>query len=122
MSETGPYYVYILASRSRRLYVGMTNNLERRVWEHRTKAAGGFTSRYEIHRLVWYSGTSGVLEAIAYEKRLKGWSRQKKLFLIEAQNAEWRDLADEWFSENSADTEIPRAGSSQWGLKTRRSG
>jgi putative endonuclease len=91
------YYVYILANKMRRLYVGVTIDLERRVWEHRTKAVDGFTSRYNIDRLVWYASTNQVVDAIAREREIKGWRREKKIALIEAENPEWRDLARDWF-------------------------
>ena len=91
------YYVYILANKMRRLYVGMTNDLERRVWEHRTKAAEGFTSRYNIDRLIWYESTSEVMAAIEREKEIKGWRREKKICLIESENPGWTDLAQDWF-------------------------
>lgn len=91
------YYVYILANKMRRLYVGMTNDLERRVWEHRTKAAEGFTSRYNIDRLIWYESTSEVMAAIEREKEIKGWRREKKICLIESENPGWMDLERDWF-------------------------
>src|SRR4051794_6062687 len=91
------YFVYILANKMRRLYVGMTNDLERRLWEHRTKAVHGFTSRYNIDRLVWYESTTAVVEAIKREKEIKAWRREKKIALIESDNAGWSDLAREWF-------------------------
>lgn len=90
-----PYYVYICASHSRTLYVGMTNDLERRMREHRTKATKGFTSRYNVDRLIWWEVTGNVNAAIAREKQLKGYSRKKKVDLIEATNAGWNDLAVE---------------------------
>lgn len=90
-----PYYVYICASHSRTLYVGMTNDLERRMREHRTKATQGFTARYNVDRLVWWEVTGNVNAAIAREKQLKGYSRKKKIDLIEATNAGWNDLAVE---------------------------
>jgi putative endonuclease len=91
------YYVYMLASRTRRLYVGMTNDLERRVWQHKTRANDGFTSQYNIERLVWYGSTSQVLDAIAREKQVKSWRREKKIELIEADNPSWADLARDWY-------------------------
>jgi len=90
-----PYYVYICASHSRTLYVGMTNDLDRRMREHRTKATKGFTARYNVDRLVWWEVTGNVNAAIAREKQLKGYSRKKKIDLIEATNAGWNDLAVE---------------------------
>jgi len=89
-----PYYVYIVASTSRTLYVGVTNDLARRINEHRTKAADGFTARYNIHRLVWYEVTGNVSAAIAREKQVKGYSRAKKVALIEAENPVWNDLGE----------------------------
>jgi len=90
------YYVYILASRSRRLYVGLTSDLERRVAQHKTKAIPGFTSRYNIDRLVWFECTSDAHTATERERQLKNWRREKKVRLIEAENAEWEDLAADW--------------------------
>ena len=90
------FYVYMLASRSRRLYVGMTSDLERRVSEHKSKAVPGFTSRYNIDRLVWFESTDSVLAAAERERQLKNWRREKKVMLIEMENAAWEDLAAEW--------------------------
>lgn len=90
------YWVYILASkRNGTLYIGVTNNLGRRVYEHRTKAAEGFTSRYSVGMLVWYEEYDDVQEAIAREKSLKRWERAWKLKLIEDFNPDWRDLYEE---------------------------
>ena len=89
------YFVYILASqRNGTLYVGVTNDLVRRVHEHREKLVEGFTARYEVSRLVWYDQTDSVEEAIAHEKRLKRWRREWKLALIEKSNPDWLDLYD----------------------------
>src|SRR6185503_11862187 len=90
------FFVYVLSSYSRRLYVGVTNNLERRIWQHRT-GAHGFTARYHIYRLVHYESTENVIAAIAREKQIKGWGRAKKFSLIETTNPFWIDLADTWF-------------------------
>jgi putative endonuclease len=88
-----PYYVYMLASkRSGTLYLGVTNNLGRRVWEHKTKAHPGFTSRYGVDRLVWYEVYDRIDEAIAREKDIKKWRRAWKIRLIEEMNPEWTDL------------------------------
>lgn len=91
------YWVYILSNQSRKLYVGVTNDLQRRVYEHKNKMVEGFTSRYNLTRLVWFDETDSVDEAIAYEKKIKGWKRCKKLELIEKNNPEWEDLAEGWF-------------------------
>ena len=92
------YYVYMLASRSRRLYVGMTNDLQRRVFEHRTGSCS-FTHKYRIDRLVYFETTQNVMAAIAREKELKGWLRKRKLALVDQFNPSWSDLAAEWFTE-----------------------
>jgi putative endonuclease len=91
------YCVYILASKSRRLYVGVTRDLLRRVLEHKRGAVEGFTSRYRIDRLVHFEQTDYLQAAIAREKELKGWRRDKKLALIEASNPTWEDLSREWY-------------------------
>jgi putative endonuclease len=97
MGRARTYYVYILASASRRTYVGVTSNLLRRLWQHRTKAIKGFTADYNITSLVFYEATNDVVSAISREKQLKGWRRAKKVALIEEHNPEWRDLAIDWF-------------------------
>ena len=86
-----PYYVYILASRSRVLYVGVTNDLARRVEQHRQGEAE-FTGRYRVNRLVYSESFEYVLEAIAREKQVKSWTRVKREALIVAANPEWEDL------------------------------
>jgi putative endonuclease len=96
MPSTREYYVYIVASRTRRLYVGMTNDLARRVWEHKTKAVEGFTSRYNIDRLVWYDVTDQAIDAVSREREIKAWRCEKKIELIEAENPAWIDLAQDW--------------------------
>ena len=90
---TRTYWVYMLASgRHGTLYIGMTNDLGRRAYEHRTDAVKGFTSRYGVHRLVWYESYENVTEAIAREKQLKHWNRDWKIRLIEEFNPDWSDL------------------------------
>jgi putative endonuclease len=87
------YFVYILASqRNGTLYVGVTNNLGRRIHEHREKIIEGFTSQYNVTKLVWFDQTSSIEEAIAHEKRLKRWQRAWKIALIEKTNPTWNDL------------------------------
>ena len=90
------YYVYILASHSRRLYIGVTNNLFRRIWQHRSMVSG-FSARYRTTSLVFFETTGDARSAIAREKQLKSWRREKKMVLIERHNAGWRDLAAGWF-------------------------
>jgi len=91
--------VYIMTNKSKTLYTGMTDNLERRVYEHREKLVGGFTKRYNITKLVYYETTSNVLTAIEREKQIKGWIRRKKIALVEAMNPQWRDLSEGWFGD-----------------------
>jgi putative endonuclease len=87
------YYVYILASRKDgAIYVGITNDLVRRVYEHRQKAVPGFTFKYNITQLVWFEIYDDPVSAITREKQLKKWKRDWKVELIEAQNPEWKDL------------------------------
>jgi putative endonuclease len=89
------YYVYILASRKDgATYIGVTNDLVRRIYEHRTKAVPGFSSRYNITRLVWFEIYDDPISAISREKELKKWKRAWNVQLIEAQNPEWNDLYD----------------------------
>ena len=90
------YYVYIMTNRSGTLYVGMANDIFRRVQEHKEGRGSRFTSKYRINRLVYYESTNDVWEAIAREKQLKGWLRAKKIALIESLNPEWRDLSEDW--------------------------
>jgi putative endonuclease len=91
------YYVYIVTNRSKTLYTGVTSNLMRRVQEHKEKLIEGFTSKYNVHSLVYYESTSNVHTALAREKQIKGWLRAKKIALINSINPEWKDLSEEWF-------------------------
>ena len=101
------YFVYILASATRRLYVGVTNDMVRRVSEHKCGTASRFTQRYGITSLVCLESTSSVRDAIAREKQIKGWLRCRKLALIEAQNPVWADLSDGWLTaRDSADPSL----------------
>ena len=94
MSKT--YYVYIMTNRSKTLYTGVTNNLQRRVWEHQQKIGSEFTKKYNITQLVFFEETNDVQVALAREKEIKGWKRFKKIALIEEQNPTWRDLSAGW--------------------------
>jgi putative endonuclease len=96
------YYVYILTSRSRNLYVGVANDLERRVYEHKQKLVPGFTTKYNIDRLVYFETTEDVQAAIAREKQIKGWLRSRKIALIESVNPTWDDLSMSWFEEKGS--------------------
>ena len=90
------YYVYIMASRSGVLYVGVTSEIEIRIKQHKTGAYDGFTKKYRCHRLVYYERYDRVQTAIAREKQLKGFVRAKKIKLIEAMNPRWQDLSELW--------------------------
>src|SRR5580698_6963859 len=85
------YSAYMIASKSRVLYIGMTNNLHRRVFEHKNDLIEGFTRQYKCHRLVYYESFDDVNKAIDREKQLKRWNRTKKIWLIERQNPTWED-------------------------------
>jgi putative endonuclease len=88
-----PGYVYILSSHSRVLYIGVTNNIKKRLFEHRTGVFTGFSADYNVNQLVYLEVFPGLPSAIAREKQLKGWSRKKKITLIELENPFWEDLA-----------------------------
>jgi putative endonuclease len=96
------YHVYILSSLSRRLYVGSTSNLVRRVQQHRTKHFRGHTAMYRIERLVHYESAPDVSSARARERQLKGWTRARKISLIESTNAGWWDLSLDWLPRDGA--------------------
>jgi putative endonuclease len=100
------YYVYILSDRSKTLYVGVTNNLRRRVWEHKFGEGSKFCKRYKVDRLVYYESFDDVRNAIEREKRIKGWLRIKKLQLIISVNSSWRDLSEGWYERHLYAPEI----------------
>src|SRR5215210_4562670 len=89
------FYVYIMSNASRTLYVGVTNDLVRRTWEHKEGAVPGFASRYHVTRLVWFEETINIAAAIAREKQIKSWVRAKKVALVSAINPQWRDIAED---------------------------
>jgi len=90
------YYLYIMASKSRVLYTGVTGNLQRRVLEHKHDVEPGFTTHYRIHRLVYYETFHYIGNAIAREKEIKGWLRSKKVALIRSFNPTWEDFSEGW--------------------------
>jgi putative endonuclease len=94
----GIHFTYIVASRSRTLYVGVTSDLEKRVFEHKKKLHEGFSATYNCDRLVWFERFSEVAQAIAREKQLKRWRREKKVVLIKANNPTWVDLSEGWYT------------------------
>ena len=87
------FYVYILSNAARTLSIGVTNNLERRMYEHKSKIISGFTKKYNLTKLVYYEITTDIRDAIYREKQLKGWLRSKKIALIEEDNPGWDDLS-----------------------------
>jgi putative endonuclease len=91
------YYVYIMTNHSKTLYTGMTNDINRRVYEHKQKLISGFTQKYNINKLVYFEETTDVTEAIAREKQIKGWLREKKIALVESINPTWKDLSASWY-------------------------
>ncbi|MBZ5645743.1 MAG: GIY-YIG nuclease family protein [Acidobacteriia bacterium] len=95
------FYVYIMASKNRVLYIGVTNSLAKRVWQHKTHEIEGFTSKYKVHTLVHFESFDDVRNAIDREKVLKGWTRAKKIALIEETNSKWKDLAEGWYRKLS---------------------
>lgn len=101
------FYVYIMQSASRRaLYIGMTNNLHRRVFHHKTHALEGFTDDYNATRLVYWESFDDVRNAIDREKQLKGWRREKKIWLVERMNPGWKDLAADWYETQGPSTVV----------------
>ena len=98
MKTIHQYYVYILSSKIRgTLYIGMTNDLQRRVYEHKTGFYKGFTSKYGVNKLMYFETFQNVKEAINREKKLKKWNRAWKIELLEKDNPSWRDLAKNWY-------------------------
>src|SRR5688500_9400841 len=97
------FAVYILSSRSRTLYTGVTGDLVRRVYAHKHRLIAGFTCRYHIDQLVYFELTENARAAIGREKQIKGWSRSKKIRMIESQNPKWQDLARDWYAD-----QVPR--------------
>ena len=91
------YYVYIMTSPTGTLYTGMTNDLKKRVYQHKHKLIPGFTEKYNVTRLVYYEETGDVKSAITREKQIKGWVRRKKIALIESKNPKWQDLSEGWY-------------------------
>ena len=95
--RSNKFYVYILASHSRVLYTGVTRDLIRRIYQHRLGLLPGFTQQYQVNRLVYFEETPTARSAFDRERQIKGWSREKKLRLIDSTNTGWLDLAVDWF-------------------------
>ena len=97
------YYVYIMTNWNNSvMYVGMTNNLERRLYEHKHKLIDGFTKRYNVDKLVYYDCTTNVKSAIEREKQIKGWKRTRKNELVSKMNSDWNDLSKDWYGKDSS--------------------
>ena len=91
------YYVYILSNWNNKvIYTGVTNDLQRRLYEHKNGLTEGFTKKYNVHKLVWFDTTSDIYSAIQKEKQIKGWTRAKKNALVQETNPEWKDLSEHW--------------------------
>ena len=98
MGRENQYYIYIMASgKNGTLYVGMTNNIKKRVYEHKNKLIDGFTKKYNVSRLVYFETFGDSYSAIAREKTIKGWLRKKKSELLRGTNADWKDLSEDWY-------------------------
>ncbi|MDR3725837.1 MAG: GIY-YIG nuclease family protein [Terracidiphilus sp.] len=98
-----PYFTYIVASRSHTLYIGVTGDLRKRIFEHKWKEHDGFTEHYNCDRLVWFEAYQDIHKAITREKQVKRWRREKKVALIEQVNPVWADLAKDWYDVEPAD-------------------
>jgi putative endonuclease len=103
LMHEGSYCTYMMASRSHTLYVGVTGDLLKRIFQHKWREHDGFTARYNCDRLVWFERHQDVQAAIAREKELKGWRRSKKIALIESMNPTWTDLSRNWYDCEPAD-------------------
>jgi putative endonuclease len=95
------YVVYIMSNESKMLYVGVTNDLQKRVFQHKSKLIPGFTKKYNLYKLVYFEIFADIRAAITREKEIKGWLRSKKVALITAKNPQWNDLAENWFKKTS---------------------
>ena len=95
------YYVYIMSNKRNTLYIGVTNNLEQRVYQHKNKSIEGFTKKYNINQLVYFESGDDVTAAIEREKQIKGLLRSKKVELIKTLNPQWKDLSEGWFDNGS---------------------
>ena len=91
------YYVYILSNADKTMYTGVTDDLFRRLWQHRAKAGSKFAARHGLSKLVWFEETDDVTAAIAREKQIKNWRRKWKLELVDSSNTRWSDLPDGWY-------------------------
>lgn len=100
--QDGNFFTYIVASLTQTLYIGITRDIEKRIFDHKCKLLEGFASTYNCDRLVWFESFDDPQSAIAREKQLKGWTRAKKIALIEKTNPAWTDLSEEWWTSEQA--------------------
>ncbi|MCX5632932.1 MAG: GIY-YIG nuclease family protein [Phycisphaerae bacterium] len=91
------YYVYIMSSKTGTLYIGMTNDIKKRVYQHKNHLMPGFTNKYNIDRLLYVERVSDPISAISREKQIKKWRREKKVAIIDSMNPDWKDLSDGWY-------------------------
>jgi len=91
------YFVYIMSNESKMLYVGVTNDVTGRSFEHKSKSTPGFTKKYNLHKLVYFEEFANIPAAIAREKQIKGWLRSKKVALVNSRNPQWKDLAETYY-------------------------
>lgn len=91
------YYIYIMTSQSGTLYIGMTNDIKKRVYQHKKHLIPGFTDKYNVDQLLYVETTSDPVSAIRREKQLKKWRREKKVALVDSQNPDWKDLSEGWY-------------------------
>lgn len=91
------YYVYIMSSKTGTLYIGITNDIKKRVYQHKNHLIPGFTNKYNIDRLLYVERVSDPISAISREKQIKKWRREKKVALIDSMNPDWKDLSDGWY-------------------------
>ena len=98
MIDMKTFYVYIMASKSGTLYIGVTSNIKKRVWEHKNHLVTGFTDKYMIEKLLYFETIGDPASAIGREKQIKAWRREKKVALIDSMNVAWNDLSEDWYS------------------------
>ena len=97
MTRKKTYYVYIMGSKSGTLYVGITSDIKKRVYEHKNHLLPGFTDKYNIEKLLYFEKVKDASSAINREKQIKPWRREKKVALIDSINPEWKDLSEDWY-------------------------
>ena len=112
------FFVYIVSSNSKRIYIGMTNDLDRRLYEHKHKLIKGFTAKYNMDKLVYYEVFSSVQQAIDRETQLKGWLRERKINLIESLNPSWKDLSENWQLDQRDSSLRPNPPMAEFGLRS----